>query len=84
MVWNFGENKVVKITRSNRLAFQRKGRYNRGLTLSKDAFFKMEDVTIVPGTRIQLAAPLQKHRRYERSRQEGRAGRTLSMVPGMQ
>jgi len=55
MSWNIGEKKIVKLMKNGRVAFQQqKGRYNRGLSLSKDAFLKMEDVSITPATRIEL------------------------------
>lgn len=53
--WTFNDYKVIKvIDRNGRIAFQRKGKYIRGLSISKEAFFKMEDVTIVPGKRMEL------------------------------
>lgn len=53
--WNFNTYKQVKIIKtSNRISFQRKGNYTRGLTISKDAFHNMDDVTITSGRRIQL------------------------------
>ena len=56
--WTFSDYKVVKILSpsKNRLAFQRKGKYTRGVSISKDAFLKMEDVTLTPGGRIALDA----------------------------
>ena len=55
MKWLFDSYKVIKILGPNyRVAFQRKAKYTRGLSISKDAFLKMEDVTITPGMRIEL------------------------------
>ena len=54
--WIFNDYKFVKVfPKDYRIAFQRKNnKYTRGLTISKDAFLKMEDVTITPGMRIEL------------------------------
>ena len=54
--WLFDSYKVIKIFGpTDRIAFQRKhSKYTRGLSISKDAFLKMEDVTITPGMRIEL------------------------------
>ena len=53
--WFFNDHKVVKVAKNSHVIFQRKGnKYTRGLGISKDAFFKMEDVTIVPSMRIEL------------------------------
>lgn len=54
--WFFNDCKLVKIMpTSGRIAFQRKNNhYTRGLSISKDAFLNMDDVTIVPGRRIEL------------------------------
>lgn len=54
--WYFNDYKVVKIfgTAMDRIAFQRKGKYVRGISITKDAFHKMEDVTIVPGEELSL------------------------------
>ena len=53
--WTFDDYKVIKvIARNERIAFQRIGKYVRGLSISKNAFLKMDDVTIVPGTRMEL------------------------------
>ena len=47
--------KVVKVIRGNRIAFQRKcNKYTRGLSISKDGFYKMEDDTITPGMELEL------------------------------
>ena len=54
--WCFDNYKIVKIIKtSERISFQRKGnRYNRGVTISKEAFFKIDDITITPGCQIEL------------------------------
>ena len=56
--WHFNESKLIKVIkgkkRGYRVAFQCKGKYTRGLSISKDAFLKMEDVTITPGMRMEL------------------------------
>jgi len=54
--WSFDSYKVVKIIKaSEKVSFQRKGNaYNRGITISKDAFYKMDDVTLTPGLKIEL------------------------------
>ena len=54
--WFFDDYKAVKVVANNsRILFQRKGnKYTRGLGISKDAFLKMEDVSIVPDMRIEL------------------------------
>ena len=49
--------KMVKVIRgkNTRIAFQRKcNKYTRGLSISKDALGKMEDVTITPGMEVEL------------------------------
>ena len=39
----------------DRIAFQRKGnKYTRGVTLSKNAFLKLVDVSIIPGMKLEL------------------------------
>ena len=38
----------------DRVLFQRKGKYLRGVSISKDAFLKMDDVTIVPNMEMEL------------------------------
>ena len=54
--WNFTDYKIVKVigATKERLLFQRKGKYLRGVSISKDAFLKMDDVSIVPGMQIEL------------------------------
>ena len=54
--WYFCDYKLIKVFgKDNRVAFQCKGTaYTRGVTLSKAAFLKIEDVTIVPGMRLEL------------------------------
>ena len=54
--WTFSDYKIVKLMgpSKNRLGFQRKGKCTRGLSITKDAFLKMEDVTLTPGGRIAL------------------------------
>ena len=54
--WCFDNYKIVKIIRaSERISFQRKSnRYNRGLTISKEAFLNMDDITLTPGRKIEL------------------------------
>ena len=46
--WLFDNYKVVKIIKSSeKVSFQRKGNtYNRGITISKDAFYKIDDVNL--------------------------------------
>ena len=48
------EKEIKVIPSTQRLSFRRTGKYRRGLTISKDAFYKMDDVTITPGMRIEL------------------------------
>ena len=54
--WTFDEYKVIKVigAAKDRIAFQRKGKYTRGVSISKDAFMKMEDVTLTPGMEMIL------------------------------
>ena len=54
--WLFNDYKIVKVigAAKDRVAFQRKGKYVRGISITKDAFRKMEDVTIVPGMEVVL------------------------------
>lgn len=53
--WLFNTVKQVKVSRNKqRVLFQRKGNYVRGLSISKEAFLRMEDVTIKPDMRIEL------------------------------
>lgn len=54
--WYFEDCKLIKLFGANdRIAFQRKGnKYVRGVTLSKDAFLKMVDVSITPGMTMEL------------------------------
>ena len=53
--WAFDDYKVVKIIQtSQRVTFQRKGKYTRGITISKEAFYKMDDVTLTPGLHMEL------------------------------
>ena len=56
--WSFDNYKVVKIIKtSEKVSFQRKGNaYNRGITISKEAFYKMDDVTLTPGLHMELEA----------------------------
>ena len=57
MEWTIAKNKCVKISSSQlKIHFTHRnarGR-NHGLTISKEAFLKMEDVTITPGFRLML------------------------------
>lgn len=53
--WLFNEVKQVKVSpNKQRLIFQKKGKYIRGLSISKAAFSQMEDVTITPGMRLEV------------------------------
>ena len=54
--WTFNDYKVIKVIGAlkDRIAFQRKGKYTRGISISKDAFMKMDDVTITPGMELNL------------------------------
>ena len=54
--WYFNDYKVVKVIGAgkDRIAFQKKGKYTRGLSMTFDAFLKMEDVTITPGMQLEL------------------------------
>ena len=58
--WCFTDYKVIKILKSGkkhcRISFQRKGKYTRGLSISMDAFYKLEDVSLTPAMRIELEA----------------------------
>ena len=54
--WYFSDYKLIKVFgKDDRIGFQRKGnKYTRGVTLSRDAFHKIEDVTITPGMKMEL------------------------------
>lgn len=54
--WFVNGFKTVKIlgSKTGRVAFQRKNKYTRGLSISKEAFLKMVDVTILPGDSLEL------------------------------
>ena len=54
--WYFNDYKLIKVFGMNdRIAFQRKSnKYTRGVSLSKDAFLKMVDVSIMPGMKLEL------------------------------
>lgn len=54
--WHFNDYKKVKVfgKRFPRIAFQRNGKYSRGVSLSIGGFSKMEDVSITPGMRVEL------------------------------
>ena len=54
--WTFDDYKLVKFItgKKPRIAFQKKGKYTRGLSITIDGFHKMEDVTITPGMEICL------------------------------
>ena len=52
--WYFDNYKVIKMIGVNRIAFQRKGKYTRGCTITVDGFDKMEDVSIVPSMKMEL------------------------------
>ena len=54
--WTFNDYKLIKVIGAahDRIAFQRKGKYTRGLSMSTTAFKKMDDVTITPGMEINL------------------------------
>ena len=57
MEWLIAKNKCVRIYSSQKklhfLHYNASGR-NHGLTISKDAFLKMEDVSISPGSSLML------------------------------
>ena len=53
--WFLNDFKTIKILNKNgRVAFQRFNKYSRGLSISKDAFLKMVDITIIPGDKMEL------------------------------
>ena len=55
--WFINNFKTIKIVNKNdRVIFQRYSshKYCRGLSISKDAFLKMTDITIVPGDSLEL------------------------------
>ena len=55
--WFINNFKTIKILNKNgRIAFQRHSilKYARGVSITKEAFLKMRDVTIVPGDSIEL------------------------------
>ena len=55
--WCFeNRDKIIKVIgkKNKRIRFQRKDVYNRGVSISKDGLLTMEDVTITPGSRINL------------------------------
>lgn len=53
--WSLSNCKILTVLYEDaRIAFQRVGLYTRGLTISRDAFEKMEDVTIIPGMQLEL------------------------------
>ena len=53
--WYFDDYKLVKIFgKDHRITFQRKGKYTRGITISKEAFKKMMDVSITPTAQLEL------------------------------
>ena len=53
--WYFDDVKCVKLFgRDNRIAFQRKGKYTRGCTITKEAFQAMEDVSLTPNMKLEL------------------------------
>ena len=54
--WTMDDNKVIKVIGAlkNRVAFQWTGKYTRGISISKEAFMKMEHVTITPGMELNL------------------------------
>ena len=58
--WYFEDYKLIKVFGADdRIAFQRKGnKYTRGVTLSKDAFLKLVDVSITPGMTMELESNL--------------------------
>ena len=53
--WFFNDYKRIKLFgRDNRIAFQRKGKYTRGCTITKEAFGAMDDVSLIPNMKIEL------------------------------
>lgn len=53
--WLFNDYKQIKIFgKDNRIAFQRKGKYVRGVSISKEALLKMDDVSLTPGMQMEL------------------------------
>lgn len=53
--WRFHESKSIKIIGKGRLCFQRKAnKYMRSVTITQDGFNKMEDVSLIPGARLEL------------------------------
>ncbi len=55
--WLFNDYKQIKIFgKDHRIAFQRKGKYVRGVSISEEALLKMDDVSIEAGMRLQLEA----------------------------
>lgn len=60
-MWQINNIKHVKINRKGRIAFQYDTGLStrplqRGLSISKEAFYKMEDVTITPDMKTELEA----------------------------
>ena len=54
-MWKINDNKSVKIFgKAQRVIFNRSTTYVRGLSMTKQAFLRMEDVTIMPDTRLEL------------------------------
>ena len=54
-MWTIGDNKTVKIFgKAQRVMFNRSTTYDRGLSMTRQAFLRMTDVTIKPNTRVEL------------------------------
>ena len=55
-LWLLSDHKKIKLFggKKQRIAFQRNGKYSRGISLSLDGFLKMEDVSLVPKMRLEL------------------------------
>ena len=53
--WYFDDYKVIKVFgRNKRIAFQRKGRYVRGVTITEESFRNLEDASIMPTFRKEI------------------------------
>lgn len=54
--WCFTDYKKIKVIhgKCQRITFQRKGKYTRGLSISLDGFYNMDDVTLIPYQQLEL------------------------------
>ena len=53
--WLFEDYKRIKLIGwDNRVAFQRKGKYTRGCTITEKAFESMDDVSLISDMKIEL------------------------------